>query len=199
MGENPGDKVGRWTLVSRCRTAGGRAGWACLCECGSVGVVVTNKLRSGFSRSCGCLTAEVAGATSASHKMTGTATYRTWASMHQRCSNPKNKRWDDYGGRGIRVCDRWSLFENFLADMGERPRGASIDRIDNDGNYEPGNCRWASSHEQSRNKRTSRMLTLRGVTKCASDWAAQIGCQPTRIFTRLRRGWTVERALKEIA
>lgn len=124
-----------------------------------------------------------------------TPTLQTWASMRARCTNPKKSDYQYYGGRGITVCDRWQSFENFLADMGEKPPGTSLDRIDNSGNYEPSNCRWATRAEQMRNTRQTRMLTLNGKTQCVVDWERELGFKPVTITMRLRRGWSVEKAL----
>jgi len=124
-----------------------------------------------------------------------TAVYLCWASMKSRCLSPKDQRYPRYGGRGISVCDRWLEFENFLTDMGERPRGRSLDRIDNDGNYEPGNCRWATQLEQQSNRRSNRLLTFRGETLCMTEWARRIGISAQALFTRLKRGWPVDVAL----
>jgi len=116
--------------------------------------------------------------------------------MFQRCYNPNGTKYADYGGRGITVCDRWLKFENFYADMGDRPEGMEIDRFpDNDGNYEPGNCRWATRPEQMRNTRANRMITFQGRTQCLTDWANEIGVGCSTICTRLARGWSLERAL----
>ena len=107
------------------------------------------------------------------HGMHGTPTYRVWNGMTQRCLNPKNGRWDDYGGRGITVCERWQIFENFVADMGERPEGETLDRYPNqNGNYEPGNCRWATAEQQGQNKRPYRSLYKRNCTICGSEFEA---------------------------
>ena len=122
--------------------------WLCICACGTVTTVRGVYLRNGHTRSCGCRRGGYKEA-----PFSGTATYGTWRKMHERCSNPKAQNFKWYGGRGVKVCDRWDDFENFLADMGERPDGLSIDRIDPEGNYEPSNCRWADRHTQRINRR----------------------------------------------
>lgn len=126
--------------------------------------------------------------------------YTAWAGMLQRCRNPKNAAYPDYGGRGITVCDAWrDSFEAFYADLGPRPSARhSIDRIDNDGNYEPGNCRWATAKEQNRNTRRARLLTFDGRTQLLSDWGAELGVHPEAIRGRLRRGWSIEDALQGV-
>lgn len=115
--------------------------------------------------------------------------------MLNRCQNPNVPAYKNYGGRGIAVCQRWLRFENFLADMGERPAGMTIERIDNDGNYEPGNVRWATYKEQTRNNRSTQLVTLHGETKCITDWAAETGIKMPTLWARLRLGWSVEDAL----
>jgi hypothetical protein len=121
--------------------------------------------------------------------------YTTWRGMRERCDRPTHNLYHRYGGRGIRVCERWQSFENFVADMGPKPEGTSIDRIDNNGNYEPGNCRWATREEQARNNTRSRHLTFNGETLCLSDWAARIGVSRATLEGRLERGWPLEDAL----
>lgn len=116
--------------------------------------------------------------------------YNTWTSMRQRCCNPKNPNYADYGGRGVTVCDRWASLAAFAEDMGSRPVGTTIDRIDVNGNYEPDNCRWSTQHEQNRNKRTSRIITIDGVSRCVADWAAALGLHRSTIPDRLERGWS---------
>jgi len=127
--------------------------WRCKCECGNETVVAVNTLRSGYTRSCGCLAAETARNKSKKHGMFGSRTYATWSSMVQRCTNPNGTTYNKYGGRGIKIAPEWLQFANFLADMGERPEGASLDRIDPTGDYTKNNCRWADKYTQARNKR----------------------------------------------
>ena len=129
------------------------------------------------------------------HGMSRTSTYRTWSHMKGRCSNPNEARYKDYGGRGIKVCERWMKFENFLEDMGEKPDNKTLDRIDNDGDYCPENCRWATIDQQSRNTRRSKIMTYNGKTQPMIDWAEELGISYAVLKTRTRRGWTTERAL----
>ena len=125
------------------------------------------------------------------------STHSCWTELNARCRNTKHRQWRQYGGRGIRVCERWRKFENFLADMGERPEGMTLDRINNDGNYEPGNCRWATQAAQTRNYSRNHMLTHRGLTLCMTEWAELLGITRSAIWQRLKRGWSVERALSK--
>ena len=124
------------------------------------------------------------------------ATYITWQNMNQRWTKPLNTKYADYGGRGITVCDRWSTFENFLADMGERPRGLSIERMNNDGNYEPSNCKWATQQEQTRNTRRNRWITLNGERLRFSEWAQRLGITYTSLYRRLKL-WPLDKALTQ--
>jgi hypothetical protein len=180
-----GFQSGRLTVVARVegkdRTC---AYWECSCECGGATIQRGKDLRTGKVKSCGCLNRQpITGSAVLSHGHTSgckvSGTYASWLNIKQRCTNPNNPKYADYGGRGITVCERWlKSFENFLADMGEKPEGAgwSIDRFpDNNGNYEPGNCRWATDGQQRLNKRTTRLITWRGDTKTLQEWAELSG------------------------
>ncbi len=118
--------------------------------------------------------------------------------MIRRCTRPNSRAYANYGGRGIRVCDRWLTFENFIADMVQRPVGHSLDRIDNDGPYSPENCRWATDIEQHRNRRDNRLETFRGQTKTLAEWAEEFGIRYATLHSRItKQGWSFERALTE--
>lgn len=131
--------------------------WRCLCDCGKEHIAAVNSLTSGLVRSCGCLLKETAKQKATKHSHFGTPTYQSWGSMIQRCTNPNTRAYKNYGGRGITVCSDWLDFTVFLRDMGERPIGMSLDRIDPDGDYTPDNCRWASAATQARNQRRKRL------------------------------------------
>lgn len=122
-------------------------------------------------------------------------TYKSWHMMKQRCSNPKYSQYKDYGGRGIDFAPGWMHFENFLAYMGERPPGTTLERRDNDKGYWPDNCYWATKSEQQRNRRTNRTLELNGVAKLLTDWAESLGLTAHALHGRIQRGWSLERAL----
>jgi hypothetical protein len=130
------------------------------------------------------------------HGLKNTREYWSWAAMLDRCRNPNNGAYANYGGRGIKVCERWQKFSNFLIDMGHRPAGHSLERIDNDKGYEPSNCRWATRDDQSKNRRNNRWLTFLGRTMVVSDWAREMGIAMRTLRNRIYRlGWSVEQAL----
>lgn len=130
-----------------------------------------------------------------SHGASGTNLYAVWKMMRQRCLNPRNKDYQWYGGSGISICKRWEKFENFVTDMGLRPEGGTLERINGNKNYTPSNCRWASIQEQQRNRRDMRPLTLSGRTQLSTDWAVELGIPKSTICNRLKNGWSVERTL----
>lgn len=177
-----------------------RALWLARCDCGKEKVVAVSDIRNGHTRSCGCLRHKLLVQRMTKHghstRAGWSSTYKKWKGMIDRCTHKSFSKWEHYGGRGIRVCKRWrSSFEAFLEDMGEAPTGMSLDRINPDGNYTPGNCRWATQKQQARNKRTSVMVTARGETLCVAEWAERVGICETSIHRRLRKGWSHERAV----
>lgn len=164
---SPYAKYGSWTvLTSAGRSDKGDLLWTCRCDCGVERVVLQRSLLAGVSAGCGCATRFIKGNTSPNSRHLEskvTTEYRAWCHMRNRCNNPANKSYRHYGGRGIKVCDRWTSFENFLADMGRRPAAHTLERDDVNGNYEPGNCRWATAKEQQNNRRNNRYVILGGV------------------------------------
>lgn len=167
--------------------------------------MATCSLRAGDSRSCGCLNVEIVTARRTKHghasgmwgkKGTWSGEYMTWLNVKTRCFNPRGKRWQNYGGRGITMRPEWAdSFEAFLADMGPRPAGHTIERIDNDGDYEPGNCRWASRLEQARNKRTTPLYEWRGQALPIGTIAKATGKNRDTLLGRMKRGMTLEEAV----
>lgn len=183
-------------LVNRKSRKSSTVRWATFtCHCGVEFVASVSSVRSGHKRSCGCLRA-MTRLLNRTHGMSGTAIYKLWAGMKKRCEDSRYKHYHNYGGRGIRVCERWQTFENFYADMGDRPSDRhSLDRIDNNGHYEPENCRWATATEQNRNRRNSRFITANGVTKTMTEWAEELGCDRRLIHVRLSKGWSDQEAI----
>ena len=167
----------------------------CICDCGKEYSVRIAKLRSGETKSCGCWRSQRMSEANTTHGMRDTRVYQAWLSMRKRTTNQNLKSWKNYGGRGIDVCERWKTFENFYADMGDPLPGQSIDRIDNDGNYEPSNCRWATPIQQARNRRSSVMIEYNGIIDCAPGWAERTGISLNAIRMRIRSNWPIENIL----
>lgn len=191
-----GQRFGRWVALSlsdQKDKRGCRLWYLCRCSCGTEKLVLASNLRERRTQSCGCLRAELTKARG--HGLTNTREYSTWTNMLNRCRNPGMHNYQYYGGRGIVVCDRWRNFESFLEDMGKCPPGYEIDRVDNNGNYEPGNCQWATRVTNMRNTRTNRLVEWKGECLSVSEWAERTGIPYGTLISRLRRGWSAERAL----
>lgn len=192
-----GQKFGRLTALEPAP----KKKWLCRCECGRTVLVVRASLLKGGTRSCGCLRREVAargmGPRMRRHGLSHLPECGIWRGMLDRCYNPRSRYFANYGGRGIEVCDRWrNDVAAFITDMGPRPSDAhSIDRIDNDGNYCPDNCRWATRIDQANNSRWNHVVTFRGETKTLAQWGRELALDPDVISERLVRGWSIERAL----
>ena len=171
------EKFGRWTVQALTGKRGFQTTWRCVCECGTVKEdVLYGSLTNGGSLSCGCIRSEQLSARALKHGMTHTRAHNAWGQMKDRCTNETRRSWAHYGGRGIKVCDRWmNSFDAFLADMGEPGYGESLDRINNDGNYEPSNCRWATRQEQARNTRQNRWYDWKGESRTLTDIARMEG------------------------
>ena len=190
-----GRTFGRLTVIKNMPKSGFQPRVLCRCSCGTEKVFRLHNLRHGETKSCGCLQTELLRAPR-KHGLTGSPVYHTWGNLLNRCGNPNNNAYAYYGGRGITVCDRWRDFSNFYADMGPKPSPAhSLGRIDNDGDYEPSNCRWATQSEQTRNRSDNHWLTVNGETLCLADWAKRLGVETSTIRGRLARGWDIEEAL----
>ncbi len=186
-----GQRFGRWSVIGRTDARRLRdTAWVCLCECGTERLVKSTALRSGTSKSCGCIQ-------KASYDKR-TRTHRSWISMRLRCFGKNQKSYKNYGGRGITVCERWDDYLNFLSDMGERPLGTTLDRINGEGNYEPGNCRWATPRAQANNMRVNHVIEWRGRSQTLTQWARELNISWGTLNARIRKHrWPVERAFTE--
>lgn len=203
-----GKKIGRLSVAELIQSDDKKHRFfKCLCECGQEKIAREDHLKSGRSRSCGCLRSEKAaekgrgfGATRKTHGHAAgfetTPTYRTWQSMKARCLDKNHKHYKNYGGRGIKVCDAWMEFYTFLFDMGDRPKGTTIERVDNGGNYEPGNCVWATVKQQSRNKRTNRIIYAFGRHMTIAELAEEHGLTYNALYARIvKAGMSPEDAI----
>ncbi len=197
-----GKKYGRW-LVRSIESHGIRKVAACVCDCGTERQVRVSTLDSGESTSCGCYAKQQSSQRSRLHGLSTTSEYQSYSSMVRRCTKPTDQDWQHYGGRGIKVCDRWlepngKGFLNFLEDMGEKPHKYEIDRIDVNGNYEPSNCRWATRKEQTRNTRFNLIIEYNGESKCLAEWSEHLQIPYRILQDRLGKlQWTVEKAFTQ--
>lgn len=193
--EMAGERFGRLVVLARNGSIGKHVAWSCRCDCGNMVVVSGRDMRVGATKSCGCFQKEATSIRATTHGHTKgklpSPEYYSWGAMHSRYKDHIN-----YSERGITVCDRWKVFENFLADMGPRPVGNySIERIDNDGNYEPGNCKWATDTEQLRNTRQNLLVEFNGRIMPLSEAAENSSLRYPTIWQRVRSGWPIHLAL----
>jgi len=181
------NKIGRWTVIAQAKSKGVYKHWLCQCQCGTKKIVSQSDLRRGNSRSCGCLRKELLIKRSSIHghaaRTYHSPEYKSWTSMLCRCRDKQDR---DYGGRGVQVCRQWRKFKNFLADMGSKPsRQHTIERIDVNGNYEPGNCRWATRKEQTRNQRNNIRITAFGNNLLLIEWSEFTGIKYQTLYNRI--------------
>lgn len=190
----------RLTVLGRAiNSPSGRPRWSTKCLCGTLRIVHGADLRTGNTRSCGCLQVELTSARSRTHGLRNSLTYSSWVNMKARCLTPSSSTFHKYGAAGITVCDRWlNSFSDFFADMGERPSArGSIERIDSTGNYTPENCRWAVAVEKNRRRRNNRLIEYQGRTQCLAAWCEEIGLAQATAYNRLSRlGWSVPEAFE---
>lgn len=193
-----GKVFGRWTVVSEAEYKNRKHWWNCVCECGNKRVCRTSTLTHADSSSCGCLTREKASKRSTTHGKHKSKIYGSWAAMKGRCTNPNDPSYFRYGGRGINVCEKWMKFENFYKDMGDPPKGMSLDRIDNDKGYYKENCRWAARREQQNNTRRNVFITYKGLTKTRAEWARHFNIPPGVLLGRFKRGDSLDRMFRPL-
>lgn len=189
-------RYGRLEIIGKAASRNGQVYMLCRCDCGTEKEIALSSLKRGLTQSCGCYRKEK-GPGNQTHKQSYTRTYKTWLSMRQRCLNPNNPAYKNYGGRGITIAPEWDDFAQFLADMGDVPDGMTIERINNDEGYNPSNCRWATRIEQGRNTRKCRLITHNGQTKTLSEWADEHGINRQTLGKRLDNGWDIDRALTQ--
>lgn len=192
-----GQRFSRLTVLRLAgRTKTNQTTWECLCDCGTKKTVAGNNLGR-TTHSCGCLARENTAKRNFIHGMMRTPEHNAYRAMLGRCYNPCDQKFYCYGARGIRVCERWrESFLNFFADLGKKPSPKhSLGRVNNDGNYEPSNCRWETAEQQANNKQQLRRITFSGKTQTLNQWAREVGLKRELLAYRLNRGWPVERAL----
>jgi len=183
-----GQRFGWLIVVSRAENSkAGKARWNCICDCGETTTANGQSLRDGHTKSCGCLQRKTIGDAHLTHGMCGTPIHGIWKAMRQRCMNPSNHGYRNYGGRGISICERWNKFENFYADMGRIPAKMSLERRDNNGNYCPENCCWATRKSQNRNTRKNIIIKYQGKSQCMVAWAEELGVNYIVLWRRLQK------------
>jgi hypothetical protein len=192
-----GEVFNRLTVIEAVGSNQGKCYWKCQCSCGKEVVANTYMLRSGKKQSCGCLASELLALRNMTHGKSDHPLYGAWLKIADRCYNPNCKCYRHYGGRGIEMCQRWrDSFEAFLSDMGERPCGCEIDRIDNNGPYSPENCHWVTHEKNMRNTRRNRLVTIDGETKCVAEWCELYGIPQSVVGSRMNSyGWDDVKAI----
>jgi len=193
-----GKKFGHLLVLGHShRSVSGVNFWNCVCECGITKAIPGVNIRTGKTKSCGCMTGSFLSATKKTHGMTGTRTYQCWANIIARCTRDSHPSFERYKGRGITVCDSWlKSFDNFLSDMGEMPEGKTIERVDNDDGYFRGNCIWATQKDQSVNRSTNRVISCDGLSMTVVEWAEALKIPSHVMYKRLKYGWTEQEAIK---
>lgn len=185
-------KFGKLTVIRRVNNNQyGSSQWLCECNCGQRTVTLGSSITSGETQSCGCLRIKHGHRTA----FKKSKTYITWSHMIQRCTNPNNQDYHDYGERKITVCKRWLKFKNFLEDMGERPLGYQIDRIENNKGYCKENCRWTTSKTNNRNRRSNHLISYNNKTQCVIEWSEETGIPEYVIRQRLKHNWSIQKTL----
>lgn len=191
-------EYGRLVVLSLTYTKNGRTFWNCKCSCGNEKIILGKDLQNGHIRSCGCLRVETSKSRMTTHGATDSRLYNIWTSMKARCETSKKQKFiKDYQNRGIKICAEWhdfSVFQKWALENGYK-ENLSIDRIDNNGNYCPENCRWADNFTQANNKRNNHWLTYNNKTQTIAQWSKELGMKYNALNERLRKGWSVERAL----
>lgn len=196
-----GRRFGKLVALSRLTGVGARnVYWLCQCDCGNTKAIAASSIRSTFpkKKGCGCEQGMTLHGHCPQDQARKHPLYGIWQAMIHRCRNPKSKFYDRYGGRGISVCERWRSFPAFLSDMGEKPSAShSLDRIDNNGNYEPGNCHWATKTEQQNNMSSNKWVKIDGKSMTMAQCCRSYGIKHTTVIGRLQRGWSTEDAFKK--
>lgn len=195
-----GQRFGRLVALGPIARQNKRIMWLCQCDCGQITIAPTADLRNGHTRSCGCLLSDFTVQKNTSHGLSHEPLYQIWLNIIKRCTNPAMKHFASYGGRGIAMCDEWRHdFASFYEHVSKLPycreKGYSLDRIDNDGNYEPGNLQWSTQKEQCRNRRTNHVILFGGKTQSLAAWSEESKMPYGTLAQRLRNGWSIERTL----
>lgn len=193
-----GKKFNRIKIIEFSHSEKGNSVWKCQCDCGKIFYCQARMFKHEKTKSCGCLKKEKWKKRITTHGMAYSPEYIVWNNMKNRCNNKNHTSYNLYGGRKIKICERWiNSFENFFEDMGHRPKNHTLERIDNDGDYTPDNCKWATRKKQNMNKSDNHLITFNNNTQTLGEWADEIGIKYTTLFARIKRGWALEKALKK--